>query len=59
MVGVFFLCQNLSMDIDKLFHKVISSEEISNVPLLFIIIVFNTVLDAIGSGECFYKTEIN
>lgn len=45
------------MDIDKLFKKVIASDEVKNVPILFIITVFNCVLEEISSGECFYQTE--
>lgn len=59
MVGVFFLCENLSMDIDKLFKNVINSEDVGSVPIIFIIMVFNCVIDAISSGECFYKTEFD
>ena len=47
------------MDIDKLFKTVISSEDVKSVPIIFIIMVFNCVLDAISTGECFYKTEID
>lgn len=46
------------MDIDKLFKKVIASDEVKNVPILFIITVFNCVLEEISSGECFYQTEM-
>lgn len=45
------------MDVNKLFNTVILSEDIKNVPILYIIMVFNCVLEAISSGECFYKTE--
>lgn len=37
MVGVFFLCQNLSMDIKKLYEKVIQSNEVHGIPLLHIL----------------------
>lgn len=57
MESAFFYCHNLSMDIDKLFKKVIASDDIRNVPILFIIMVFNCVLDEISTGECFYETE--
>lgn len=46
------------MDIDKLFKKVISSDDVKDVPIIFIITVFNCVLDEISTGECFYTTEI-
>ena len=55
MVGALFLCQNLSMDIKKLYEKVIQSEDVHGIPLIYILTVLNVVLDAIGSGECFYK----
>lgn len=45
------------MDIDKLFKKVINSDEVKDVPIIFIITVFNCILEEISSGECFYKTE--
>ena len=47
------------MDINKLFDIVMSSQEISNVPITYVFMVLNCVLDAIGSGECFYETEID
>ena len=45
------------MDIDKLFKKVVASDDVKHVPILFIITVFNCVLDEISTGECFYQTE--
>ena len=57
MESVFFLCQNLSMDIKKLYEKVIQSEEVHGIPLVHILSVLTAVLEAIGSGECFYKNE--
>lgn len=47
------------MDICKLFNMVVFSEETKDVPILYIIKVFNCVLDMIGTGECFYKTGID
>ena len=46
------------MDIDKLFKKVVASDDVRNVPIIFIITVFNCVLEEISTGECFYKAEI-
>ena len=57
MVGVFFLCQNLSMDIRKLYEKVIQNKEVHDIPLIHILTVLNAVLEAIGDGECFYENE--
>lgn len=45
------------MDIDKLFKKVISNDDVKNIPILFIIMVFNCVMEEISSGECFYSVE--
>lgn len=57
MVGVFFLCQNLSMDIKKLYEKVIHSDEVHDIPLIYILTILNVVLEIIGEGECFYENE--
>ena len=59
MENALFLCLNLSMDIDKLFKKVIASDEVKSVPIIFIIMVFNCVLESISDGDCFYVTEID
>ena len=57
MEGVFFCCHNKSMDIMKLYEKVIQSAEVHDIPLLHIITVLTVVLDVIGEGECFYVNE--
>lgn len=57
MVGVFFCCHNLGMDIKKLYEKVIQSEEVHDIPLLHILAVLNVVIEVIGTGECFYENE--
>ena len=57
MVGAFFYCHNLDMDIIKLFEKVLESEDVKDIPLLYIFDVVCCVVEVIGSGECFYKTE--
>ena len=57
MVGVFFLCQNLIMDIKKLYEKVIQNPEVHNIPLVHILTVLNVVIETIGEGECFYENE--
>ena len=46
------------MDIKKLYEKVIQSEEVHGIPLVYILTILNVVLEAIGTGECFYETEI-
>lgn len=45
------------MDIKKLFEKVMSNEEMKGIPLIYVYLVFNAVIDAINSGECFYINE--
>jgi len=45
------------MDIDKLLEKVTSDEGIKGIPLIDIFRVIYSVLEAIGSGECFYEDE--
>ena len=45
------------MDIKVLFKKVIENEEVKGIPLEYVIIILGVVIDAIGSGECFYDTE--
>ena len=45
------------MDIDKLFKRVVTSDEVKDVPIIYIMAVFHCVIEAISSGECFYKTE--
>ena len=57
MVSVFFLCQNLCMDIKKLYEKVIQSDEVHDIPLIHILAVLNCVMEIIGNGECFYDNE--
>lgn len=46
------------MDVLKLLKKVLASEEVKNIPLIYIYTVITCVIEAIGSGECFYETEI-
>ena len=58
--GSFFYTQNQGdniMDINKLFHKVIEDEDVKDIPLVFVLTVVNSVIEAINSGECFYQTE--
>lgn len=47
------------MDIEKLLQIVMESDDIKGVPVLYVFIVINSVLEAISSGECFYKAEID
>lgn len=57
MVGVFFCCHNITMDVLKLCEKVLESEEVKDIPLMYVYIIVTCVIEAIGSGECFYPTE--
>jgi len=59
MESAFFCCHNLSMDIKKLYEKVIQNEDVHGIPLVYILSVLNAVLEAIGTGDCFYETEID
>lgn len=45
------------MDILKLCRKVLESDEVQGIPLIYVILVFNSVIEAINSGECFYTNE--
>ena len=47
------------MDIIKLYEKVIQNEDVHGIPLVYILTVLNAVLEAIGTGDCFYETEID
>ena len=57
MESAFFCCHNSSMDIKKLYEKVIQNEDVHDIPLIHILTVLNAVLEAIGEGECFYENE--
>ena len=45
------------MDIKKLIKKVMNSDEVKGIPLIYIFTIIKCVLDAISSGECFYEVE--
>lgn len=47
------------MDIKKLFKKVMSYEEMKDIPIGHIYLVIKYVIEAIGTGECFYETEFD
>ena len=47
------------MDVNKLCEKVLASEEVKNIPIIFIYTVITCVMEAISSGECFYETEVD
>jgi len=45
------------MDILKLLNKVLSYDEIKAIPIIYVYTIVRYVIEAIGSGECFYETE--
>ena len=45
------------MDLKKLCDKVLENEDVQGIPLIFVFAIMNSVIEAISSGECFYKTE--
>ena len=45
------------MDIIKLCKKVLENEDVQHIPIVHIYTVIVCVIEAIGSGECFYDTE--
>lgn len=45
------------MDLDKLLKKVMSDEGLKGIPQIVVFKVLFSVLEAIGSGECFYEVE--
>lgn len=45
------------MDILKLCKKVLESEDVRDIPVVYIYLIVNCVIEAINSGECFYPTE--
>ena len=45
------------MDIDKVFKKVMSCEDVQDIPITYIFAIISCVFEAISSGECFYNTE--
>lgn len=46
------------MDILKLCEKVLQSEEIQHIPVIYVYLVINSVIEAINTGECFYELEV-
>ena len=47
------------MDIRKLFDRVIEDDGIKDIPLMYVLQVFYTILNVMNTGECFYKEEID
>ena len=57
MESVFFLCQNLIMDVLKLCDRLFEDEDLGDIPLEYIFRVAYAVLVIIAEGECFYKVD--
>ena len=45
------------MDVLKLCEKVLASEDVKDIPIIYVFIVITCVIEAIESGECFYEME--
>jgi hypothetical protein len=45
------------MDIIKLFEKVMENEVAAGIPPIYVFTIVCCVVEAISTGECFYKTE--
>ena len=59
MVGVFFLCQNLSMDILKLCDILFEDKDLQDIPIDYILRIVKAVITVMATGECFYKTDFD
>ena len=57
MESVFFLCQNLSMDILKLCDRLFDDKDLGDIPMEYIFRVAYAVLVLIAEGDCFYKVD--
>ena len=57
MVGAFFCCHNIGMDIMKLCDKLFEDKELQDIPIDIVFRVVKAVIDAISTGECFYENE--
>lgn len=43
------------MDILKLCEKVIADAEVQGIPIIYVYLILNSIIEAIHSGECFYE----
>ena len=59
MVGVFFYCDNLYMDILKLCDRLFDDEDLADIPMEYIFRVAYTVLVLIAEGDCFYRVDFD
>jgi len=58
MVDAFFYCNNLIMDVVKLFDLLLDSEELKDIPQEIIFRVAYELISIMSTGECFYKPLI-
>lgn len=54
---IYFRKEVKSMDMDKFFELITNNEDISDIPILYVLRVATTVFEIIGSGECNYELE--
>ena len=59
MVGVFFLCKYLCMDIMKLCDKLFEDSDLQDIPIDYIFRVVKAVITAMADGDCFYRTDFD
>lgn len=45
------------MDLEKLYQKVLNSDDVKEIPIIYVYKIIFTIIDAISSGECFYENE--
>ena len=47
------------MDVITLCDKVLESDEVKDIPVLYVYIIVAEVMDIIRKGECFIKTDFD
>ena len=57
MVGAFFYCHNIYMDVLKLCDRLFDDEDLHDIPLEYIFRVAYAVLVIIAEGDCFYRID--
>lgn len=57
MVSAFFYCYFLSMNMEKLYKKLIDNDNLKDIPIETICKVVVCVFEIINSGDCFYKED--
>lgn len=53
IVGAFFCCHNLSMDILKLCDCIFENEDLQDIPVDYVFRVVCAVFEVINSGKCY------